>query len=465
MQQVISYVDIATLIERGSGIVRFGTAPDGLPFLATVPAPPRATNLLRQAAWAMGVVANEPRYDGTPLEPLVSDLNRILREHLVQRLETADGERVEVMILPLAVRSLVGATLLERLIEPPQPPPRPVSTFRHSSIPLGPSGGPPGGEGGEEADRAPDMLRAGDVAPMPPVPQPRARIGELCLALPRAGGQPVIVYRMHSENGWPEYTFQRSYTEEAATLLRDSWYEKFSRFAAVPGERVPVGDAARYRRLRAAAPETPWTWQVSRRGLAAILLDLAAQVGSLHERDEIHGDLKPAKVLITERAATPLDSLRLAPGVRSSAMTRGWAAPEQVLGLAVSPQTDQYPFGLLLLRLVGGVLYGEEARVSIPVGGTQLEYHTVLRNPGVYIDPATAPVERAQVDAWRDLIERCVRFEPTDRFPTMADLAEALRPLIDADTLTGTLETPLSFGRLVSGSDGESEPELCWLVS
>ncbi len=122
MRQVITYLDTATLIERGSGIVRFGTAPDGLPFLVTVPAPPRADDLLRQVAWAMGVVAPEPRYDGTPLEPLVRDLNRILREQLIQRLATDEGGQIEVMILPLAVRSLVGATLLDRLFNPPHLP-------------------------------------------------------------------------------------------------------------------------------------------------------------------------------------------------------------------------------------------------------------------------------------------------------------------------------------------------------
>jgi serine/threonine protein kinase len=275
------------------------------------------------------------------------------------------------------------------------------------------------------------------------VPQPRFQVGESCLALPRAGGHPVIVYRVHSEHGWPEYSFRRTYTEEATTFLPGSWYEaKTGGYGSTATERVQAGDPARYRRLRAAHPDARWTWQVSRRDFATILRDLAIQLGRLHERNEVHGDLKPANVLLTATATEPLDSLRLAPGERAPAMTRGWAAPEQILGLAVSPQSDQYALGLLLLRLVGGVLYGEEARVSIPTGGTQLEYHTVLRNPAVYIDPATAPIERAHVAAWRDLIERCVRFEAADRFPAMADVAEALRPLIDAESLNGTVETP-----------------------
>ena len=50
--------------------------------------------------------------------------------------------------------------------------------------------------------------------------------------------------------------------------------------------------------------------------LAAVLRDLASQLGRLHERDEIHGDLKPANVLLTADAPEPLDSLQLAPGLR-----------------------------------------------------------------------------------------------------------------------------------------------------
>jgi len=57
-----------------------------------------------------------------------------------------------------------------------------------------------------------------------------------------------------------------------------------------------------------------------------------------------------------------------------------------------------------------------------------------------------------------------VRFEAADRFPSMADVADALRPLIAAESLSGTVETPLAFGHLVCGSDGENDPEPCWLV-
>jgi hypothetical protein len=119
----------------------------------------------------------------------------------------------------------------------------------------------------------------------------------------------------------------------------------------------------------------------------------------------------------------------------------------------------------MLLHLVQGALYGEETRVSIPIGGRRVEVHTVLRNPGVYIDPGTAPVAPQAVADWQNLVERCIRFEAKDRFPSMASLADALAPLVEKPTLAGHLEVPLSFGRIVLGNGGAGEIAPCWLTS
>lgn len=441
MRDIVTYYpDVPRLREKGAGIVRFGTAPDGLPFLLNVAAPPRAEGLLREVAWAMGVEAAEPRYDGTPLESLVAEVNRLLREQLIQRLTGGDGETREVMILPRQIRTLVGATLLERLFT--------IRGMVHRTT------------GRVQADTRAGYAATPQAAAPPPVPQPKFPVGEAHLALPLAGQQSVIVRKERGAHGWPVYTFIRTFTEETTALLDDSWYEASGYGTA----RVAPADRDDYRVLRADAPTADWQWSVPRGAVARVIIGLAESLTQLHAAGEIHGDLKPANVLLTAAGPLPLDSLMLPPGARSPAMTRGWAAPEQVLGLAVSPQTDQYALGLLLLDLVGGVLYGEEARVAIPVGGTRLEYHTVLRNPAVFIDPETAPIGREHVDSWRDVIERCVRFEAADRFPALADLIAALHPLTEEPTLHGTLTLPLAFGRLVLAHDGVDEPEPCWLT-
>ena len=118
----------------------------------------------------------------------------------------------------------------------------------------------------------------------------------------------------------------------------------------------------------------------------------------------------------------------------------------------------------MLLGLVKGVIHGEETRVWVPAGGTLLESHKVLRRPSVYIDPDTAPVASENVETWQALLERCFRFDPSERFPSMGDLADALQPLTENESLTDDIEVPLSFGRLVLGRDTKGEKTPCWLI-
>ncbi len=319
MAEVIHFLDSQRLIEEKFGVVCFGTAPDGLSFLTAIDAPPRAEKLLQAAALALGVDSAQATYEGTPLAPLVRDLNRLLHDQRIQHLAIGNAKSRAILVLPRSIRMLTGATLLERLFA------------------TGPSTGPV--------------------------------------------------------------------------------------FASVQPNTAMVADNP--------SPLTVF---------------------------------KPSNLLLSRDGLWPIDSLQLAVGTRSPALTRSWAAPEQVLRFPVQFQTDQYPLGLMLLHLVEGVLYGEEAKVSIPVGARRVENHTVFRNPGVYIDGDTAPVDGRAVDAWRGLVERCVRFDAADRFPSMTALADALAPLLESETLSGHLEVSLSFGRLLLGNDGTGPLTPCWLA-
>jgi serine/threonine protein kinase len=248
-----------------------------------------------------------------------------------------------------------------------------------------------------------------------------------------------------------------------ATVTGAHFHLEYRDEAAWRSESVSFAERARYLELRADERACDWSWQVPRNAAARVLADVAVALGRLHATGEVHGDLKPANVLLTADGAHLFDSLKLAPGVRAPAMTRGWAAPEQVLGNPVGFATDQYAMGMLLLRLVDGVLYGEETRVLIPVGGTRLEAHTVMRNPGVYIDTDSAPVQPSAVEAWRGVIERCIRFEPSERFASTGELEEALRRLCERDGLVGDLRVPVSFGRAVMGQDASGRLTPAWL--
>lgn len=128
-----------------------------------------------------------------------------------------------------------------------------------------------------------------------------------------------------------------------------------------------------------------------------------------HGRGLIHRDIKPANVLIDTQGHPRLLDFGIAfeQGGEESpdhAMTPGFAAPEQLLGLPLTTATDVFQLGLLLRRVISS----EAGAAAMP------------------------PPVRADIDA---LIERATAIDPADRHPTVAalraDLAAVLmrRPL------------------------------------
>ena len=89
------------------------------------------------------------------------------------------------------------------------------------------------------------------------------------------------------------------------------------------------------------------------------LARLAEGLGILHQSDIVHGDLKPANVLV-DRSRYPrlidlgvsgLDEAALRGGFHG---TLGYAAPEQLRGLDPPPASDLYALGVLAYQLTTG---------------------------------------------------------------------------------------------------------------
>ncbi len=195
-----------------------------------------------------------------------------------------------------------------------------------------------------------------------------------------------------------------------------------------------------------------------------MIAEVAKALARLHAAGEVHGDLKPQNVLL-DHGPRLIDSLGLRPGEPSIAMTPGWAAPEQVLGQPVSPATDQYPLGVMLRHLLGGVMFGEEVTIVVPTGGTQVERFTLLKNPGVYLDPDGAPLPRDGIAAWQRLLARCLAFAPGARFPSMNELVAELEGVLGRFPPQGELALWLSFGGALVRTDATAvEPELAWMA-
>lgn len=101
---------------------------------------------------------------------------------------------------------------------------------------------------------------------------------------------------------------------------------------------------------------------------------IAEAVGHAHQRQIIHGDLKPANVRVTKSGSVRLVDFGVARLVRedddvdsglSSALTPAFCAPEQLEGDSASTQSDVWSLGVLLQWLLSGSIREAEPGESI----------------------------------------------------------------------------------------------------
>ena len=433
------YLSPQDFARRGEGVVNFGTAPDGLPWITPVAAPPKGAALLAAAQHVFSLRGALPDFAGTPLHEIALSLDDLIRHHYTQDIHTPDGAVFRATILPRPVHSLVGDSIFQRLLRSVSDPT--VPTVQRNTGTMGAATNPP--DAGE-----------------PSVPQ--FQTGEACLAFPDEGRLLCIVHMTHDRFGWPSFTFRRPFVQETLKALAGG--RLCSLDDSQPVAELAVADTKSYLERRRDSNGRTWVLRVPRASLGTRVAEVVEATRRLHSSGEIHGDIKPANVLLAADGVHLIDSLRLHEGNRSSALTRGWAAPEQVMAAEVSPATDQFPLGLMLLALVQGVLFGEETTIVVPSGGAKTERHALFRSPGVFIDPDAGTVGREHLRSWQKLIERCLRFSPADRFPAIGDLLAEIERLLAQESLLGSCEFPLRFGRPVFAIAGNGEEIPGWLA-
>jgi serine/threonine protein kinase len=154
-----------------------------------------------------------------------------------------------------------------------------------------------------------------------------------------------------------------------------------------------------------------------------IVRDIACGLDDAHRVGQIHGDLKPANVLLTLICAVVTgfqfsqlrnESRRLGPlGLETPSSV--YMAPELLEGGSPSCHTDIYSLGVIMYEMVTG---------RLPfLGNTPLET-AQLRLKG----PPPSPVEFAPSlpPAWDRTILRCLALDPAERFPGARDVVAAL---------------------------------------
>jgi serine/threonine protein kinase len=155
----------------------------------------------------------------------------------------------------------------------------------------------------------------------------------------------------------------------------------------------------------------------------AWIADLAGALSRAHRAGIIHGDVKPANILVTEDGNVKLGDFgiaRFATQVSGSGRLMGtpaYLSPEQIRGEPQNTRSDLFSLGIVLYQMLTGVPPFEGSSVSAvcaqilsaePIPPTQ-------RNPGL----------PAGID---HVILRCLAKSPADRYPSAESFAASLYP-------------------------------------
>jgi eukaryotic-like serine/threonine-protein kinase len=184
--------------------------------------------------------------------------------------------------------------------------------------------------------------------------------------------------------------------------------------------------------LRTALHDGP----LDRATAASIAADVAEALAYVHARGVIHRDLKPANILVqrvdgrTTAMLTDFGIAQLSDGSRLTATgsvlgTAAFLSPEQAVGAALTPASDIYSLGLVIIESLTG------ERV-FPGTGIESAVARLSADPALP-DDLSAP--------WRALLAEMTTREPEQR-PSAADVAERLRAITAQEQFEPTRRLP-----------------------
>jgi serine/threonine-protein kinase len=152
--------------------------------------------------------------------------------------------------------------------------------------------------------------------------------------------------------------------------------------------------------------------------------DLAIALAHAHQAQTLHGDVKPANILITKEGRPKLGDFgiaRCATHASSSGSVNGTPAflsPEQIRGQVQDARSDLFSLGIVLYQMTAGVHPFDGSSVSAVCG----QILSSTPEPPSHHNPALSP-------AFDGIVMRCLAKDPVDRFATADDLAASLYPL------------------------------------
>ncbi len=189
-----------------------------------------------------------------------------------------------------------------------------------------------------------------------------------------------------------------------------------------------------------------------------LLLQVCAGLAKAHEKGILHRDLKPANVLVTEDAEVKIldfGAAKLADVTRLTATgnvvgTLLYMAPEQLRDEPTDVRTEIWSIGVMAYEMVTG---DQPFR-----GETQGAVATAI----LHRQPDVAALRRAAGPQLSEVIRRCLRRWPQDRYASVTDLARDLAR-VRRDLGAGAAAAATAVGARAE-STGDLEPTQAYLT-
>lgn len=165
---------------------------------------------------------------------------------------------------------------------------------------------------------------------------------------------------------------------------------------------------------------------------AQIVLQTADALGFAHRQGVVHRDVKPGNLMLTKQGLVKITDFGIARIDQMSRTRTGvvmgsprYMSPEQVSGRKADGRSDVFSLGIVLYELITGVAPFDAARPE--------DFLTLMQN---IVAKAAEPPSRVNPEvpgALDAIIDRALRKNPDERYPTAEALAEALRRALQSE--------------------------------
>lgn len=178
------------------------------------------------------------------------------------------------------------------------------------------------------------------------------------------------------------------------------------------------------------------------RGRVRLVLQVSEALDYAHRHLIVHGDVKPANVLVDREGCVKLLDFGTAvlierdpslTATRDRTLTPRYASPEQLRGERVAVASDVYSLGVLLYELLtGGMPFG--ASGTLAEGFSRAAGHVAVTTPSTIVTPEAAAHRSTTVEQLRRALKgdltailvKALAHEPEARYRTVRELADDL---------------------------------------